>query len=38
MLFTSPPSRPASGLRLETAAMVDKKKSEFYFRRRSKKS
>jgi hypothetical protein len=31
MLFTSPRSCPASGLRLEIAAMVDKKKSEFYF-------
>jgi hypothetical protein len=30
-LFTSLPSRPASGLRLETRRNVDKKKSEFYF-------
>jgi hypothetical protein len=34
-LFTSYshhcPSRPASGLRLETASNIDKKKSEFYF-------
>jgi hypothetical protein len=29
-------SLPA-GLRLETASKIDKKKSEFYFRRRSKK-
>jgi hypothetical protein len=31
MLFTSLPSRPASGLRLETAPNIDKKKPEFYF-------
>jgi hypothetical protein len=30
-LFTSLPSRPASGLRLETTRNADKKKSEFYF-------
>jgi len=31
MLFTSLPSRPASGLRLEIVPNFDKKKSEFYF-------
>jgi hypothetical protein len=36
-LFTSLPSRPASGLRLETARNLDKKKSEFYFLSLSKK-
>jgi hypothetical protein len=31
ILFTSLPFRPASGLRLETATEIDKKKSELYF-------
>jgi hypothetical protein len=37
ILFTYCPSRPASGLRLETTSKSDKKKSELYFLPRVKK-
>jgi hypothetical protein len=37
MLFTYCPARPASGLRLEILAQIDKKKSELYFAVRVKK-
>jgi hypothetical protein len=37
MLFTYCPARPASGLRLEILAQIDKKKSELYFMAQVKK-